>query len=66
MTGSGSCIYGIFENKQKAKLAYGLLKINTKLTYVLLTIGQRGENMIEGKRYSCDISSRKQYKIWTK
>lgn len=26
MTGSGSCIYGIFGNKQKAKFAYETLK----------------------------------------
>jgi 4-diphosphocytidyl-2-C-methyl-D-erythritol kinase len=26
MTGSGSCVYGIFENKNKAKLAYQKLK----------------------------------------
>lgn len=26
MTGSGSCVYGIFENKEKAKLAYQKLK----------------------------------------
>lgn len=26
MTGSGSCIYGIFENKESAKSAYNKLK----------------------------------------
>ena len=26
MTGSGSCVYGIFENKETAKVAYHKLK----------------------------------------
>lgn len=26
MTGSGSCVYGIFKEKVRAKLAYGTLK----------------------------------------
>lgn len=26
MTGSGSCVYGIFKNKETAKLAYDKLK----------------------------------------
>ena len=26
MTGSGSCVYGIFKNRERAKLAYQILK----------------------------------------
>lgn len=31
MTGSGSCIYGLFENKENAKNAYNILKENYKI-----------------------------------
>lgn len=31
MTGSGSCIYGLFENKKKAKKTYNVLKENYKV-----------------------------------
>ena len=33
MTGSGSCVFGIFENKQKAKKAYKALKEKYEVYY---------------------------------
>lgn len=36
MTGTGSCVYGIFKNKETAKLAYDILK-NKYQTYICMS-----------------------------
>ncbi len=42
MTGSGSCVFGIFENKKMAKMAYDNLK-NKHQTYICTSFNsQRG------------------------
>lgn len=42
MTGSGSCVFGIFDNKQTAKQAYNKLKRNYE-TYICKTCNQKKE-----------------------
>lgn len=41
MTGSGSCVYGIFRDKQKAKKAFNLLKANYQ-TYICTSYNSKG------------------------
>ena len=42
MTGSGSCVYGIFQNKEKAKLAYRELT-NKYQTYICSSYNSLGK-----------------------
>jgi len=44
MTGSGSCVFGIFENKQKAKKAYNILKEKYE-TYYCISYNSKREEM---------------------
>ena len=44
MTGSGSCVFGIFENKQKAKKAYKILKEKYE-TYYCISYNSKKEEM---------------------
>jgi len=44
MTGSGSCVYGIFDDKIKAKNAYRILK-NKYLTYICTSYNSKKERM---------------------
>ena len=42
MTGSGSCVYGIFKNKEEAKKAYENLKTRHEV-YICTSYNRKGE-----------------------
>lgn len=46
MTGSGSCVYGIFENKEKAKTAYNILKDKYQI-YICTSYNSSKEKKVE-------------------
>lgn len=45
MTGSGSCVYGIFKDKKTAKLAYGTLK-NKYQTYICISFNSKNGELL--------------------
>ncbi len=45
MTGSGSCVFGLFDNKENAKLAYKEMRTKYE-TYICITYNSKKENVI--------------------
>lgn len=57
MSGSGSCVFGVFRNKEEAKKAYKIMKQNYK-TYICLSYNKGGNYFDKRKKcYSGNCSS---------